>query len=326
MAVISIIITASEEEIVSGIPRNIALSSNIPSSIFYTLDGSDPNLFSTIYVAPFGLPTNLMTVVLKILASNGIDSSPIITEIYQTNILHNARLPHSTTDAQAGNLLPDLYPFGTNSPQPNGQYLNPANASFTVDDPALTQYADGYDGFGNQNDFSNNPFNIENYEIKYSTTNAQGETGRGIGTLPGNVIIQMPEAPPEESEVFSKTFDPRALVIFQDYSTENPDDPVNLNRQFYSSQDVEKGSAVVNLYNSGLDTQTTTGSFVRKEFNSRTGEWSFYYFDSSNNRWIVSKQAHIPSAGGWDGNLSGIKMGRNSKVFEWNFGQRRVLF
>jgi len=56
------------------------------------------------------------------MATNGVDTSPIITETYVTNMLNNARLPHSATDAQPGDNIPDLYPFGTNPLQPNGQF------------------------------------------------------------------------------------------------------------------------------------------------------------------------------------------------------------
>jgi hypothetical protein len=64
--------------------------------------------------------------------------------------------------------------------------------------------------------------NLENYSIKYSTTDAQGQTGKGIGTLPGNVKIEKQAPPPSQSDMNSKLFDPRAMVIYQDVSKENP--------------------------------------------------------------------------------------------------------
>src|ERR1035437_7026687 len=108
MAVINITLTESEEQIVSGIPRAISISTNIPSTIFYTLDGSVPTLFSDMYIVPITMPTASLSVILNILATNGIDTAPILTETYVTNILNNARLGHSSTDAQAGESIPPL--------------------------------------------------------------------------------------------------------------------------------------------------------------------------------------------------------------------------
>ncbi len=58
MATISIIIEESEAEVVSGIPKTVSITTNVPATIFYTLDGSDPNLFSTIYMSPIFLPVD----------------------------------------------------------------------------------------------------------------------------------------------------------------------------------------------------------------------------------------------------------------------------
>src|SRR5271166_3530256 len=101
MAVISVTVTQSEEQVVSGIPKTVSITTNIPATIFYTLDGSTPTLFSTMYTGPIFLPVSQLLVVLSILATNGTDSSPIVVEQYETDIVNsNARLPHSSTNAQ----------------------------------------------------------------------------------------------------------------------------------------------------------------------------------------------------------------------------------
>lgn len=328
MVVISISVIESEEQIISGIPRTVSIETNVPSSIFYTVDGTDPNLFSNIYVGPIFLPVNVLSVILKVFASNGIDSSPIITEIYTTNILNDARLPHSATDAQAEPNLDGLYPFGTNPDQPIGIYLNPGNAGVTVDNPDLPQIATGYDGDGYQTGFSNEPFNVENYDIVYSTTNREGETGPGIGNLPANVKITPEPAPPEESEQFTNMFDPRAFVIFQDFSKENPDDPAQINKMYFSLENSEKVRDGNNFFNSGLDAPPTTGTFLRSHYNPRDNTITYYYLDTLANRWIISKTPYQPT-GTWDGNLAGIALSRQSGagfVFEWQTYPRRVLF
>jgi len=118
-------------------------------------------------------------------------------------------------------------------------------------------------------------------------------------------------------------------VIFQNASLENPEDPPFLNRGYYSSTDAEKLSDGNLFFQSGLDTPTTTGSLVRQTYNPRTNECTFYYFDSSNNRWLISTQPFTPVQGGWDGNLATILNGRDQgvgRVFEWVPFQRRILF
>ena len=85
MAVISIIINESDEQIIDGIPRFVSVSTNISSSIFYTLDGSDPTLMSDQYLEPILLSSNASKVILKVFATNGVDSSPIVEEQYVTN-------------------------------------------------------------------------------------------------------------------------------------------------------------------------------------------------------------------------------------------------
>lgn len=329
MVVISISVTESEEQIVAGIPKTVTLSTNVPTTIFYTLDGVDPTLASAIYTGPITLPIDSLSVTLKVLATNGTDYSPIIEEIYLTNMLGNTRLPHSATDSNPGDQSPPLYPFGTPPLEPNGKYLSPGDAGITVDDPALAQISDGYDGDFNPNNFTNEPFNVENYSIKYSESNVEGERGPGIGNLPANVTIEMPTAPPEETNQFSNTFDPRAFVIFQDFTQENPEDPTYINRQFFSLENPERARDGVSYYNSGLDAPPVSGSFLRSHYNPRTNEMTYYYFDSTCNRWIISKTPYRPT-GSFDGNLSQIKFGKNNggcgMVFEWLPFARRVLF
>lgn len=328
MSVISITVTESEAQIISGIPKIITLAANIPSSIFYTLDGTDPTLSSLIYASPIFLPFDQLTVILKIMATNGVDSSPIITETYTTNILHNARLPHSATDTQSEPDIQDLYPFGTNPDNPIGIYLSPGDAGYTVDNPALPAEPTGFDGDGYGNAYTNLPYNTENYEIIYSTTDFDGRTGYGIGNLPAKATVKPEVGPPEQSDQFTNMFDPRAYVIFQDFSLENPDDPPQINRQFFSLEDSNKVRDGNNYFNSGLDSPPVTGAFLRSHYNPRTNEITYYYLDAIANRWIISKTPYQPT-GSWDGNLSQIKFAKGGVgsryVFEWIPFQSRKL-
>lgn len=330
MPVISITITESINQVVAGIPKTVVLSTNIPASIFYTLDGSDPTLSSEIYISPIYLPYDQLTVTLKVMATNGIDSSPIITEVYVTNILNNARLPHSATDAQAEPDIQDLYPFGTNPSIPIGIYLNPGDAGTNVNNPDLPSQPTGYDGDGYPNAYTNLPYNSENYQILYSTTDSEGQTGPGIGNLPAKVSVEVPPSPPEQSDQFTNTFDPRAFVIFQDFALENPNDPPQINRQFFSLENSDVVRDGNNFFNSGLDSPPVSGAFLRSHYNPRDNTITYYYLDAIANRWIISKTPYVQT-GSWDGNLSQImspKRGGHGVgvVFEWQPFSRRVLF
>ena len=168
MAVISVTITQSGEEILSGIPRLITIDTNLPATIFYTLDGKDPTMYSLIYTSPILMPTNLNPLTLKVLATNGVDSSPIIEEVYSSDMLNNTRIPHAATTASSNGIMPNKYPYGTPPIQPVGEYLNPGDAGQTVDDPSLPQIPNGYDGFGNLDGYTNEPYDLENYAIIFT--------------------------------------------------------------------------------------------------------------------------------------------------------------
>lgn len=327
MAVINLTITESSNQIIAGIPQTVTITSNIPTSIFYTLDGSTPTLFSNIYTGPIIMPVNLLSVVLSIFATNGVDSSPVIVENYSTNILNDIRLPHSATDVPAGTNIPDLYPFGTNPIEPIGNFLNPGDASITVDNPDLTQLSTGFDSNGNPNAFTNKPFNTENYSIKYTTTDVNNQPT--IGNLPATVKIEVPPGPPETTEQFTNLYDPRAFVIYQDFSKEDPNGPAQINRQFFTLEDPERARDGNAYYNSGLDAPPVSGSFLRSHYNPRDNTITYYYLDTWTNKWIISKTPYQPT-GSFDGNLSRVVFGRDNggagKVFEWLTFTRRVLF
>lgn len=326
MTVISLTITESTEQVVSGIPKTITITSSIPSSILYTLDGSTPTLFSNIYIGTIFLPFDQLSVTLSVFATNGAVSSPVIINTYTTNILDNTRLAHSATDAQANASIPDLYPFGTNPLQPTANYLNPGDAGINVNDPSLPTISSGFDSNSNPALFTNKQFTTENYDIVYTTKDAIGQPI--IGNLPATVKIDNEIVAPEETEQFTSFFDPRALVIFQDFSKDDPNDPIHINRQFFVLENSERSRDGNAFYTSGLDAPSANGSFLRSHYNPRDNTITYYYLDTWTNRWIISKTPYQPT-GTFDGNLSGIRSSNKPGagfVFEWLPFTRRILF
>lgn len=329
MAVISITITESAAQVVAGIPKTVELSANISSSIFYTLDGATPTLSSDIYTDPIFLPYDKLSVTLKIFATNGVDSSAIISETYQTDMVSgNVRMAHAATTAIPGANLGNLYPFGTSQIQPNATFQSTANAGITVDNPALPSTSTAFDADGYPAAFTNEPYDTLNYQIVYTTTNWQNTPGYGVGTLPGEVKISTEPPPPENSTQYTSTFDPRALVIFQDVASEDPNSVPSINRQNFSLVDINKNRDGNDLYTSGLDAPAPSGSFLRSHYNPRTNCITYYYLDTWANRWIISTTPYVPN-GSWEGNLAGMVLSKQNGVgfvFSWQTFQRRILF
>ncbi len=332
MAVISITITESTEQIVSGFPKSVVITANIASTIFYTLDGTTPTTDSDIYVDTLRLPTDDVTLVLKIYATNGTDSSPVITTTYQTNTLgQGARTTHSGTTAQA-------HPLPGNNPMPygsppydiNGTYLGAGEAGENVYD-GVDGYSNGFDADGEPNAFTDAEFQgiaSEDLPVILSESNRIGERGHGIGTLPARATIQYPVPPQTESSNMDKVFDPKAMVIFQDYTSPlTLNDPVDINRMSFSLEDVEKTRQGNQFFNVGPDTPAPTGTFLRQHFNPKENTMTYYYFDSSSNRWIISKTAYTPAASA--GNYSRIVFGKGQGagfVFAWRPFAQRFLY
>jgi Chitobiase/beta-hexosaminidase C-terminal domain len=335
MVVISVTVTASEEEIMAGIPKTVSITTNIPAIIFYTLDGSVPTVNSTQYVGPIFLPFSQFIVLLNVFATNGTDSSPIISETYQTNMVDgNVRFSRNDTNQPPGYNLQGLYPYGDNGIQPGALFGNPANVGITVDNPAKPAEPTGFDGQGNPTGFTNNPYNLQNYNIIYSTQNAEGESGPGIGNLPANTPVNPPQplppayGPEQTVQTFTSTFDPKAFVIFQDSTKENPNDPPIVNRMHFSLENDERARDGNAYFNTGLDAPPTSGTFLRSHYNPRTNMITYYYMDTWTNKWIISTQPY-ENTGPWNGNMSiqAVSPGSGAGfVFEWLPFTRRVLF
>lgn len=294
MSVISISITESTQQIISGVPKNVSLSTNIPSTIFYTLDGTDPNLTSSVYIGPISLPTNNSSVVLKIFATNGVDSSAIISKTYAPSTL-GSRKPHDTVIGLTPGIgTPDLFPYGDNAP------INPIrygkSGGITVDAPDVPNISDGYDGTATGTSASGTDKPLSSYEFIYSTANSRGETGHGIGTLPGNATLRVPETTPqpESSNASSRFFNPRAMVIFQDSRNAPYDDVPQLNRGYFSLQNLERSRNGALLMNTAFDSSSVTGTFLRQHFNPKDNTITYYYRDSDSGRWIISIEPFAP--------------------------------
>jgi hypothetical protein len=288
MAVITISLTESPVEVVKGIPQTVSLSTNIYSTIFYTLDGEDPDTSSAIYTSPIKLPTDENSVVLKVFASNGVDESPIIPFTFSSSIV-GLRRPRDTVKTNTLYNFNDGRAFSSQGSDLQVVYGN--TGGYVVDAPGVIGSSDGYDGTatGTYTDETDLPYNREHYDIKYSLTDDKGRTYRGVGTLPANVVIEEKLPPPVSTDANSRFFNPKAMVIFQDGREEPELGNVPLiNRQFFSLGDDEKIRSGSMYYTTALDGNSPTGSMLVPQYNPREDTWTYYYRDSETNRWIIS--------------------------------------
>ena len=82
---ISLTIIEGDEELFDGFPESISFETDVPSTVYYTLDGTDPTENSLIAIGKVFLPTLSGTLQVKAIAISGDDSSDIVTDQYENN-------------------------------------------------------------------------------------------------------------------------------------------------------------------------------------------------------------------------------------------------
>lgn len=318
---ISLIVSESDSEKIAGIPTFVTVETNVPSTIFYTLDGSDPDTMSSVYVGQITLPTTNSKINLKIFATNGVENSAIFSKIYGSSFV--GLDPGSSIVTNY-----DQYRYGTNY-APFGDMLQDprptfgAAAGLIIDNANIPNTLDGYNADGDL--VGSIDQDAPRLDFIYSETDGKGNIGRGIGTVSYSTIRE-PEAPPDQSSVNDKFFNPKAKVIFQSYEDQNNQDVSLINRSAFTLIDPEKANGGSQYYyNPG--TLQTTGGALRQHFNPKDSTITYYYFDSASLRWIISKEKYLPSISTNYSNI--IPVSRTSGVglvFKWYpFFRSRII-
>lgn len=332
MPVITITVTDSPIQIVAGIPLNVTLTTNIPATIFYTLDGTNPTFDSDIAIGPIQLPTQNPSVELKTFASNGTDTSTVVSILYSPSWAGDRRPRDQviSSDAGCGPCGTTPKPFTIASPDPNAVYGN--TAGVTVDAPGIVGIPDQFDGKGTGTyaDETDLPYHRWNYDIVYSESNSLGQTGHGIGNLPATVKVYNPVKLNNSNNANSDLFNPRAMVVVQD-GREPPQDPNTpmINRQFFSLGNPERIRDGIGFNTTGFEGSATTGSFLKAHYNPTEDTYTYYYRDSETNRWIISIEPASKAKSNHASNMGNYLLPPTSfaekKVFRWIPFKRQIL-
>lgn len=313
MPEIIITITESEIESIAGFPKHIELETNIPASIFYTLDGTNPTEDSDIYFEPIVLPTNVSTITYKFFATNGSDVSQIVERTYQNSFI-NIKLKQSKITNYSNLLNNNLAPFGDNfnkvAPILNG------TSGQIVDDSSVPNFLDGYDA---NEDFvgSVDEGLQDTLQFVYSETDDHGIRGRGIGTASTSSFIRQSNDVPAQSSFNSRFFNPKAKVIFQSSDDVENQDINTINHKAFALYDPRKN--IASFFAGGTSSLQSPGTMLRQHFNPKDQTLNYYYFDSKSLRWIISKEKYHHKT---NNNYSNIILSSRSHtggafIFKW---------
>jgi hypothetical protein len=314
----SIILTITPDQAEIQLSDNIVLTTDIPSTIFYTFDGSDPTSDSEIYlnrITLIEIPnqyTNTGIVTLKAWATNGVDNSIIVTKQYSiVNQIDGIRKPLVYTDgvvSQTSGALPIL---GTANHTSYPNFYNAAIAGSVSDSNSSTDgYSNGYDETGQPNTWTNKEYNLQNYDIKYPSVNSKGKFTPGV--LPKDFTFLRESPPQTQSTAFKELFDPQAYVVIQNSSDENDLTPPMFNTAIATGYNIFKNGGQA-AYANGSDALSTTLQFIKSFYNPHRQELTYYYHDSKYNKWIIStsKLDRYPALQ----SLGPVYFGKSNKIF-----------
>lgn len=249
-------IQESEKQVVSGIPEKVSVISSVPATIFYTLDGSDPNEDSEIYVDSIYLTYNSTVVTLKLFAQGATEQSSVIEFKWSVAIPDYDKV--ALTKKEGVNVRP-------------------------VGKPIVDSLAVDLDG----NLAKTTAIPFEDLDIKTSTSDRIGQEIPDNSTVP---FIKFPKfTRPGTTDVSNPediNFDPTAkVIVINGYAGLDKQQIRIINRPNGTMGPTSKYMDEKFQYNSMI-----SGDFVRYMYNPVTKKLVFYYRESLDGRWIISSQ------------------------------------
>jgi len=279
-------VEASENQVVSGIPEYLTLSANRPSIFLYSFDGSMPNLEDSLMTTDVVyLPSIGRSVSINIIAYSEEEYSEVISLTYSTELdLSNSR--HLVGEGI------DVLPYGE----------EPIDA-LSVD----------YQG-NNSRETSQDVNDLDIVTSEYDSKGLPNPDRSSFDFINFPVLIKF-SRPPEKDSLDNIYFNPKAKLIRIDGSTKEAYEAQVvrfINRGYGSIDPVKKSSYENPLKKSNL----ITGNLVRYAYNPTTGIVVFYYFDSKDSRWVISKQKTDKKT--FDLSKAGGRQRLGKYVFRWN--------
>jgi hypothetical protein len=257
-------ITASKKQLVAGIPEYLTLSVNMPATIFYTLDGSDPTSESDITNDGIVyLPTDNLEVLFKAFAQSSTESTDIYEELFsQSHQMFSKRF--------AENDGISILPFGSEPVE----YLSVNQNNDETQQTSIPFI-----------DLEFKPSRRDKFKNYEGGTTSVPFVNFTLELISQDLAYQQKVSSPNNNNV---EFDPTAGLIIIDGSSDEKlkSQVVKVINRPYGTMNTRS-----NFYNEHLrDSPTIFGNLVRYFVNNETGKMVFYYHDSRECRWIESHQ------------------------------------
>jgi hypothetical protein len=245
----------SESQIISGIPEYVEFEANVTSNIFYTLDGTDPTEDSLIALGKVYLPTSGLTVRIRAIAISVDDSSDILDQDYSSDST-NLDGPRNIGEGVS------VLPAGS---------LSVNNLSFDSSGAAAQESS------------------IDFVELDIKASPLEGTKETSIPFINFTEVLKSDDEFSASSVNGTSYFDPKAKLILIDGSTDDAlnSQQVRLINRTYNAMDPTSRLYTERL---GQKEPIITGNYVRSYFNPRTNEYVSFYYESTDSRWIISKQ------------------------------------
>lgn len=263
---ITLTIDKSTIELVLGIPEYLTVSTDAPSSVYYTLDGAVPDETSLVAGSRIYLPNNMPSFTISIIAISSTDHSDIYTEKFSTGFKGINGPYHIGTEGI------NIYPPGSEAVTSLGFDENgdPAQESSMV--------LEELDIMGSR----------QNYLGISTDDYGNGKTSKDFINLTINQAptIVVNTSSPNDQNVF---FDPKASFIEIDGTTQEKFDNQIvkiINRPMNTFDAVSRSYAESKAGSNAA----ITGNLVRSIYDPSTGLYVSYYYESKDCRWIVSTQ------------------------------------
>lgn len=252
----------SDHELLDGFPEYIEFLTNLPSTVYYTLDGTAPGEDSLIAVGKVYLPTTQGIVVLKAVAISGEDSSEILYSEYK-NTSENLGGPRllgkeGISVMRQGDSEEDS--LGYLEDGTKGRLLSEQASSFDIK-------ASKTNSLGEEIERGKTSYDKVNFEIKQSISDKFSRTS------PNNNV----------------NFDASAKYIIIDGTTDESrqNQVVKIVNRPYNTF-----GPTTNFYKErmGQKEPIVTGNYVRSFYNPKTKKYVSFYWESLESRWIRSEQ------------------------------------